>query len=238
MWRKIGGGIVILLILAVGSGYYYAANLAASIEASLESDGSAATQTAVRAGGVRLSLLPGYGSISSLRVANPPGYSTRTALALDSVDIQLDIFTLPGNGTVIAKHVNIVRPHIAYEVKLPGLQSNLQVIQSNIAAYSGGASAPGGLGARKEIIRDLTITGGKVTVIAPVLSGKILVVDLPPLHFTDLGGSTGATPAQLAAQVVNVMTRQAIITGAAAIAKQGISIPAEAEGVLKSLLGN
>ena len=159
-------------------------------------------------------------------------------MALDRVHIQLDIFTLPGNGTVIVKHVDIVRPHIAYELKLPGLQSNLQVIQSNISAYAGGTSAPGGLGARKEIIRDLTITGGKVTVIAPVLSGKILVVDLPPLHFTDLGGSTGATPAQLAAQVVNVMTRQAIITGAAAIAKQGISIPAEAGGVLKSLLGN
>jgi len=239
MWGKIAAGILLLLILIIGAGYYYAANLADNIKTSLETYGSDATKTAVRAGGVRLSLIAGDLSISTLTVANPPGFAQAHALAMDRVDIALEILSLPGKGTVIADHVDIVRPRVAYELRLMGLRSNLQIIQANIAAYAHrGGAPPGGLMARKEIIRDLTITGGTVSVIAPVLNGKILVVALPPLHFTDLGGSDGATPAQLASQVVNVMTRQAIITGAAAIAKQGISLPAEAVGVLKSLFGN
>ena len=87
--------------------------------------------------------------------------------------------------------------------------------------------------------RDLTVTGGQVTVLAPML-GKTLVEPLPPIHLTDLGGADGATPAQIGAQVLNIIADKAVIAGAAALTKQlgGGVVPAQAGGLLHGLFGN
>ena len=45
MWKKIAAGIVILLILAAGIGYYLLTNLDGFIKSAIEKYGSAATQT-------------------------------------------------------------------------------------------------------------------------------------------------------------------------------------------------
>lgn len=245
MWKKLSAAIVILLILIAGAGYYLFSNLDSFIKTAIEKYGSEATQTAVSAGGVSLSLSSGSGSVSSLTIANPPGYSTANAFSLGTIAMQLDTGTLRGTGPIVVDSLTIAQPQVTYEVKGLAQGSNLQTIQSNIQSFagSGGAAqapAQNGAPARKEIIRDLTITGGQVTVLAPMLSGKNLVVPLPPIHLTNLGGSGGATPAQLGAQVLNIVADKAIETGATALAKRqlGGAVPPQASGLLRGLLGN
>ena len=245
MWKTIATGIVILLILIAGAGYYLFSNLDSYIKAAIEKYGSQATQTAVTVGSVGLSLTSGTGAISDLSVASPAGYSAPTAVSLGSIAVQLDTGTLTGNGPITVSSIAITQPQITYEVKGLGQGSNLQTIQHNVQAFAGSASAAqtpaqNGTPARKEIIRDLTITGGQVTVLAPMLSGKTLVEPLPPIHLTDLGGADGATPAQIGAQVLDIVASRAAATGAAALTKRlgGGVVPAQAGGLLQGLLGN
>ena len=224
------------------------ANLDSLIKTAIETYGSEATQTAVQVGGVSLSLTSGGGAISDFTIANPAGYSAPDALTLGRIAVQLDTASLPGNGPIIIDTVTITQPQITYEVKGLGPGSNLQTIRDNVRAFAGGgaAAAPaqppaqGGQPVRREIIRDLTITGGQVTALAPMLTDKTLKVALPPLELTGLGGSTGATPAQIGAQVLDAVTRQAASTGAAALSSQlgGGVFPAKAGGLLKGLIGN
>ena len=245
MWKKIAIGVVLLLILIAGAGYYLFSNLDSYIKAAIEKYGSQATQTTVNVGSVSLSLTSGAGAISGLSVASPAGYSAPAALALGSIALQLDTGTLTGNGPITVSSIALTQPRITYEVKGLGQGSNLQTIQRNVASFAGSGSAAqtpaqNGTPARKEIIRDLTITGGQVTVLAPMLAAKPLIVPLPPIHLTDLGGADGATPAQIGAQVLNIVVSKAAATGAAALTKRlgGGMVPAQAGGLLQGLLGN
>jgi len=245
MWKKLGIGIALLLIFIAGAGYYLFSNLDSYIKAAIEKYGSQATQTAVTVGSVGLSLSSGSGTISNLSVANPGGYSTPAAFSIGSIALQIDTGTLTGNGPIIVDSVSITQPQITSEVKGLVQGSNLQTIQRNVEAFAGSGSAAqtpaqNGTPARKEIIRDLTITGGEVTVLAPTLTGKTLVEPLPPIHLTDLGGANGATPAQIGAQVLDIIADRAAAAGAAALTKQlgGGVVPAQAGSLLHSLLGN
>jgi hypothetical protein len=245
MWKKIGLAIVILLILIAGAGYYLFSNLDSLVKAAIEKYGSEATQTALSVGGVSLSLTSGSGAITGLTIANPPGYSAANAVSLGGIALQLDTGSLAGNGPFVVDNFAITQPQITYEVKGLGQGSNLQTIQDNIQSFAsngsaGEAPAQGSAPVRKEIIRNLTITGGEVTVLAPALSGKTLVEPLPPLHLTDLGGSTGATPAQIGAQIVSAVINQAAATGATALINHQLgtkAIPPAAGSLLKGLFG-
>jgi hypothetical protein len=242
LWKKLLIGIALLLLLIGGVGYYLLSNLDSYIKAAIEKYGSQATQTAVTVGSVSLSLSSGNVSIVDLNVANPSGYSAPTALSLGSIATQIDTATLAGHGPIIVEGVTITQVRMTYEVKGLGMGSNLQTIQRNAQSFtdSGGAPAQSGLPARKEIIRDLTITGGEVTVLAPMLSGKALVEPLPPIHLTGLGGTDGGTPAQIGAQVVNIIAERAALAGAAALTKRlgaGV-VPPQAGSLLHRLFGN
>lgn len=245
MWKKIGIGILLLLILIAGAGYYLFSHLDSLIEAAIEKYGSEATQTSVQVGGVSLSLTSGSGSISNLTVANPPGYSGTSALSLGSIAMQLDTGSLPGNGPIVIDEVAITQPQITYEVRGLDRGSNLVALQDNIQSFtsSGGTAQPptqSGPPARKEIIRDLTITGGLVSVRAELLNGRGLTVPLPPIHLINLGGEGGATPAQIGVQVLSTMTRAAARTGEAALRSRlddlG-AVPSKAGGLLHGLFG-
>jgi hypothetical protein len=244
MWKKLGLAAVILLILIAGAGYYLFSNLDSLIKAALEKYGSQATQTAVSAGSVSLSVTTGAGAITGLSVANPPGYSSASAISLGGITFQLDTASLPGSGPIIVDNITITAPVFTYEVRGLGPGSNLQTIQDNIQSYlnGGGANRETGLSGaatRKEIIRDLTITGGQVIVIAPALSGKPLAEPLPATHFAGLGGSTGATPAQIGAQIMNTVAREAAGAGAAALINHQLGakiVPPAAGSLLKSLI--
>lgn len=243
MWKKITAGIIVLFVVIAGAGYYFFSNLDGFVKSAIERYGAAATQTAVNVGSVQLSLRAGTGSIAGLTVANPPGYTTPLALSLGHIAVDIDTSSLAGNGPIIINSIIIEQPLVTYEMKGLAQDSNLRTLQANIQAFAGSGAAAqttgqGGAPARKEIIRDLTITGGKVTVLAPAITPKQGMTDLPTLHLTNLGGADGATPAQLGAQVLNIVMDKAANAGAAALAKQvGGDALGNAGGLLKGLFG-
>lgn len=242
MWKKIGIAFAVLLLLIAGAAYFLFSNLDSLIKTAIEKYGSAATQTTVSVNGVHLSLTSGAGSISGISISNPAGYSSNQALTLGKAAVQVDTSSIAGNGPIVIDTVTIAQPHVTYEVKGLGDGSNLQTIQHNVQAYAGGSGgqqpAPqqSGSPGRKEIIKDLYVTGGQISVAATALNGRSLTVPLPDIHLTNIGqNSGGATAAEVANQVLGAITSEATKAASSALTQQ---LQSAATGALQGAVKN
>jgi len=252
--RKIGIVAAILLVILAGAAWYLLSSVDSIVKGAIEKYGTEAAQASVTVKSVKLSLATGEATITGLVVGNPGGFATDSAVTLNSVTVKLDTGSLIGSGTIVIKQVDIVAPHVTYEVGLGG--SNLQTIQKNVQAYAGNPESSGGTpvaassgSERKLVIEDLVVRDGVVSVSATILQGRTLNVPLPTIHLTGIGKDGGATPAQVARQVLGSITTDAATVGARALAngatsavtdtaKGVVSQPREVGKRLKSLFGD
>ena len=249
----IGGGVVVVLILVVGiGGYYLLSNLGSIIVAAVERYGSEVTQTQVSLANAEVDITTGEGALSGLKVGNPSGFQTDSAIALGEISVTLDTNSVT-EQTIVVKEIAVTQPEVTYEVGEAG--SNIDAIRRNVEAFaaaqgsgggtSGGSEQPAsedGGAERKLVIDDLYIRGGTVNVSATFLQGETLSAVLPEIHLTDIGkGSGGATPQQVVelivaalgdqtGKVISGMNLDALRQGATGLLKQGTGAATEAVG--------
>lgn len=239
MFKKIAIGVGALLVVVAVGLYFLLSNLDGLIKTALEKYGSEATQSQVTVGGVGLSLTDGRGSISALTVGNPKGFVTPSAFSFGEVRVAIDPATVT-KDTVVVREVVIDAPQVTYEVGPAG--TNLQTIQKNVAAYaakkgggSGGqpAQASSGGQEKKLIIENLYVRNGRVGVSHAALQGQALNADLPAIHLRDIGKSRGgATPAEIADQVIGAIGQSASRVAAADLNKTLESLKGSLGGAL------
>jgi hypothetical protein len=228
MFKKIAIAFIILLVLIVGAANYLWSNLDSIVKHAIEKYGTAATQTDVTLSGVKISLTSGEGSLSGLAIANPKGFSSAKAFEMGSISVALDIRSIEHNPVTI-RETTIEKPQVTYEVAVNG-NSNLQTIEHNATNYAaavGGNQSAGknnsasGGEERKIIINDLYIRGGEIQITSALLQGRTLKAPLPLIHLTNIGkNSGGATPAQVAQQIIQSITSSAINVASSELAKQ------------------
>lgn len=239
MWKKLLAGVAVLLVILVALAWYLLAHLGLTIRSSIEKDAAAATGTRVAISRVEVSLFTGTCIISGLTVSNPPGFNTPYALSLGTITIHATTESLleailaasglysPGHPIVIDE-MNIDRPHIHYQVDIGGQplslaslgrsSSNLAILQHDTQVRS--AAAPDTGPEPKEIIKDITITNGGISISTSLIKGPHLVEKLAPIHLTGIGATSGGvTTGQLCEQVLTAITSQSTITGAASLVK-------------------
>lgn len=237
MLKKIAIGVVVLLVVIAGAAYYLFSNLDSIIKAAIEKYGTAATQAEVKLDSVKLSIASGEGALDGLTVGNPKGFTTPRALNFGSIAVKLDTSSVTGNGPIVIKEIDIEKPQVTYEVTSNG-DSNLQTIQRNAMAYGsasggggGNASAGGGGGGnanaggggqeRKLVITDLYIRNGEIGMSHALLKGKTLSAPLPAIHLSNIGKDKGgATPGQVAEQVLSSITATATKVASADLQKE------------------
>ena len=219
MIKKILIGVAVFLVVLAGGGYYLYSNIEGYIKTALETYGSEATQSQVKVAGVKLSVTSGEGGLSGIAIGNPKGYSSANAFSLGLASLKVDTGSLSKNPVVI-KEIVIDRPHVVFEMGGDG-GSNLQTIQRNVNAYAakmgGGGSAPSqkpAAGAkepeRKLIIENLYVRNGQIAASHALLKGQIISTGLPTIHLTNIGrGKGGATPAEIANEVIGAISQQA-----------------------------
>jgi len=228
MVRKLGIAVVVLLVVGGGAAWYLLSSFDSIVKGAIEKYGSEATQATVTVESVSISLRSGEATISGLVVGNPEGFATANALTLGSITVKLDAGSLLGSGPIVIRQIDVVAPHVTYEVGAGG--SNLQTIQKNAQDYaqtmeaSGNgpsgtaASSSGGEPQRKLIIEDLTVRDGQVGVSATILEGRSLTVPLPTIHLANIGKEGGgAAPAEVAYLVLGAVSRDAVKVGAKAL---------------------
>lgn len=205
-------GIVLAVLLALGAGivWYQFSLFGPRIQATIETQGSLATQTQVTVGDVELSPFSGSGAIDGLTVGNPAGFSSPYAVAVNRIALQLEVPTLLGSGPVIVDSATIIMPRITFEASSPDGVSNLETIKNNAQAFATSPAAQMMAPGRKAIIRDLTVIGGAITLDIPLPGIDQLSVPLPPLHLINVGADTdGATPPEIIRIVCEAIASEA-----------------------------
>lgn len=219
--KKMVLGAVLVLVVTFGFGVYYVlSSLDGMVKTALETYGSEATQTAVRVGSVQIVLKDGSGAIRGLTVGNPQGFAAPQAFSLGEIATQIDLKSLSEEVTVI-EQITVRVPEIFFELHESG-KSNLgelkRRLSSSVAGTSPSSSASKSSGTEsKFIIRQLLFTDGNIQARVVPLD-KDYTLQLPKIVMNNLGGTNGATPAQIADQVLKTLTDRAL----AEVKKEGL----------------
>lgn len=217
---KLLAGLVVVLVVVLAVVVF---NLDKGIKAVVETVGPELTKSSVTLDDVDLSLTTGEGSLSGLVVGNPAGFETPYAFSLGQISLAIDPESVT-TDTIVINSINIVAPEITYE-SLKGV-TNLDQLQKNVeqaTGSSGGSSATESSteesAAKKLIIKDLRITGGKISYSNALLGSKAINVPLPAIRLTGIGEKTGgASAAEVVKQVLASINKSA----AGAVANSGV----------------
>lgn len=221
--KKILLGLLALILVAIVAAVFYVlSNLDAIVKAAIEKYGSQATHTAVQVDKVRIKLTEGDGAVYGVTVANPGGYQTAHAISLGETGLGIDLKSLREEPYVI-NHVTVRAPQVFFEMNADK-KINLNELKKNLTASAGGGKAGADTGGDKSttaaprlIIKRITFEDGRIAAKVTPLN-KDYDLKLPALNMTNLGGSQGATPAELAREILQRLTDAA----RAQIKKQGI----------------
>ncbi|HKJ65390.1 MAG TPA: hypothetical protein VJ969_08310, partial [Desulfopila sp.] len=182
-----------------------------------------------------IDLAEGSGEIHGLTIGNPQGFATAQAFSLGEIATQLDLKSLSAEVTVI-EHIIVRAPEVFFEMNSAG-KNNLDQLKQKLTSKSSGtskAAADNENGtAPRLIIRKLLFEGGNIHArVIPL--GKNYDLKLPEIEMQNLGGKNGATPEQIAEQVVKKLTDRAL----AEIKKKGLDQYREKfEGEVNKRLG-
>ncbi len=209
--------IVIGAVVAAGLLLFIAMNLwlGTLVQTAIVQIGSRLTKTTVTLEDVHIGLLHGLVQLDGLEIGNPPGFTAKNAVRLETARVRLDVLTALSD-TVVIDEILVEAPDVTFE-GLP--TSNLSVIQDNVtAAVPAGSSKPAddkpvkpaAPGSKKFLIKKFSLTNGRVIT---NVTGRRLPLSLPDIHLTDIGKETGgATPEQVVSAVFSAITRSATDT--------------------------
>lgn len=217
--KKFTLGFIFIIVLAIGAGIYYVlTNLDALIEAAIEEHGSKATQTAVRVDKVRIDLADGAGAVYGLTVANPKGFSDPHAFSLSQIRIKIDIQSLKEEPYVIDE-ITVRAPRVFAEIN-KDRKNNLNELKKNLPVGKATAKTKQDktTDGPRLIIRRVLFSDGNIQANVVPLN-KEYQVKLPTLNMTNVGGKNGATPAQIAKEIIGRFTDMAV----AEVKKQGFN---------------
>ena len=213
--KKIFIGLLLVIIIAIAAGLYYVlTNLDALVEAAIEKHGSEATQTAVLVDSVKIDLSNGAVSISGLTIANPKGFAMPYAFSLGEIRSGIDLQSLQQEPYIIDE-ITILAPQVFVEINEAN-KTNLNELKKNLTAGSTSTvqdkkpqtQGPAESSAKEPrlIIRRVTFADGTIQARAAALQNKEYQLKLPGLAMSNLGGSQGATAAELVSEILNRLT--------------------------------
>ncbi len=227
---------VFLVITGVGL-FFLWQNIDYLVRAAIEKYGSQATKTAVRVSSVGIKLSSGEASISGLTVANPSGFSSPYVFRLGKISTKINARTV-ASKRIIIDNIIVSAPQVTYEMNKSGA-SNINALKKNIQQSTPGTAkkAEKKKGEeRKFVIRKLVIEEGRIDVHIAAVGDKPGTLKMGRIELTDIGKGTGATPKQIAEQVVTAIVEEVSISVAKAGIERGINTGIDE--AVKKLFGN
>jgi hypothetical protein len=228
------GGVVLVVVVAV---IWLLGSLDKIVEDQIEIIGTELTGVPVRVGSVGIEMKNGAGQISGLRIGNPDGYTAANAFDMRLLRLDIDLKSL-GKQPLVLDELTIDSPVVNMEINQRG-GSNLKEILDNVSKNSQQADAKAETEDSGEpiriAIRRLLIKGVTFTESNPLEEREPRTGTLPVIEKTNVGGSNGATPAELGSLIIGELGGQ--IAKQAATKKITDVIDEKTEGVRKSIEG-
>ncbi len=198
--------LIVLLALG-GAGWWLYHSLDRVVASAIRSYGPAITGVPFTLDAVHIDASAGTAEIRGLVLGNPAGFQTPQAVKLGLIRVKLDVASLTGD-VIRVQEVLLDAPVVTYEYASG--TNNLEQIQRNVSSYlasHGGSAGAKDSPGKKLIIDQLIIRGAKAEVSAAALQGKSMAVPLADVQLKDIGKKQGgATPAQVAEQVVGALS--------------------------------
>jgi hypothetical protein len=202
----IAGIVLVVIAAAIGGAIYLRQNLDGMVKDVIEQVGTETTGTAVKVGGVQLSLTDGAGTITGLSIANPAGYSPASLFSMDSIGIDIDPATLAEDVIVIESIVIDGARVLAEQV---GSSTNIQTLMDGMNAGSddaGGSDAANTTGP-KLAVQQIQFTNGNLNLKSDVFGERTLT--LPDFTLRNLGSTEqGLTPEELGTEIATELLGQ------------------------------
>jgi len=219
--KKVFLSLLLIIVIAIAGGVYYLlTNLDALVEAAIEKYGSEATQTAVRVDSVKISLKEGSSAINGLSVANPAGFEAKYAFSLGEISNKINIESL-GNDVIVIDDITIRAPQVYFEMNQQR-QTNLNELKKNLLGTASAATSKKQTDTQskepKFILKRVHFSEGKIVAKVVPLNNKEYQLKLPKILLRNLGGSKGATAAQLSHEILSVLSDRAL----AEVKKKGV----------------
>ena len=214
--KKVIAGVILVIVIAIAASVYYVlTNLDALIEAAIEKYGSEATHTSVLVDNVKTDLGNGAAAISGLTIGNPAGYELPNAFSLGEIRVGIDLQSLQEEPYII-NEITVLAPQVFVEINEDN-KTNLNELKNNLAAGTKDSaqakkSQDAAAGSAKEprlIIRRITFADGAIQARAAALEDKEYKLTLPKFDMRNLGGSKGATPTEIANEILKRLTDRA-----------------------------
>lgn len=202
--------IVLLLLLIVGgAAWLLYSNVAGLVASAIALEVTEATQAEVSVGTISIDLGAGSADVATLTIANPDGFSDRSAISLEGVVIDLAVFTVIADPIVIER-IRVGGAHVL--VEQAGADNNLRKILASMRRDRTTAAEADG---KRLIVERLEVAGARATLLAPQ-SGEGREILMPDLVVTAIGRDTGgATVASIAEQAIAPLVRMALESAAA-----------------------
>ncbi len=208
---------VLGLLVVLLAGYFVLAYaMSAAVKAGVNGFGPKLTQTKVVLEGASLSPLTGSGTLTSLSVGNPAGWSDGNAFSLGKVHVDVEPFSVFGDHIVI-NEIIIDEPVFHYETKL--VSSNIKDLLKNIESFTGGGKEPTAKSGQpiKFVVKKFRLTNAKATLGVGVAA---LPVPLPPISLDNLGVAEGGITADQMAGALMKNVLGGIVSGTASALTQ------------------
>ena len=133
----------VVLLAVVGGVVFLMSNLDSIVKNAIETVGTKVAGVKVSVGSVKISLTEGKGTIKRPDRRQPSGFKTPTAFSLGAITVAIDTGSISGNPIII-KEVSDCRA--AGDLRDHRLGSNIDAIQHNVQAFTGGGAARSGSG--------------------------------------------------------------------------------------------
>lgn len=182
------------------------------VKSAVEAAGPRVLGAPVSLGLVTISPWSGRGTLRGLVIGNPDGFKSPHAVSVGAVDVEVALSSLLSD-TIVVDRVAVREPELIWEIgqgssNIARLQRNAQDAAAKYGGSAPGAPAEPAKKGKSLLIRDFSVTGGKVGLSATALGSEGLSAPLPDVHLTNLGGKD-RSPAQVAAQAFAAITSSA-----------------------------
>lgn len=206
--KKIAIGVSIVIGLMVVVLAYLVFNVNSLVKSGIETAGPNVLGVPVTVDAVSISFMDGSGEIRGLRVANPEGYDSPHAIAIDNMRVALDTSSLTSDKIRILE-VIIGAPDITYEGSLN--DSNLKRLQANANAGSSATQASEETEGEPTALQldYFEIEDAKLDVRLGILDKPLNLV-MSSLVIEEIGKDETATPAEVVTRILRALN-QAII---------------------------
>lgn len=181
-----------------------------AVKHGVETAGPLITKVDVALAEADLSLFSGNGDLRGLRLGNPEGYTTPSAMEVGSASLSVQPASLL-TDKIVVRHIRLESPVITFEGGMKG--NNLNDIMENVREQVSKISKKPDDEESKALSRKLQVdefvmTGGKVKVSIPDLGGETKTLNMPEIRLADLGsGPEGITAAELIDRLLHEIYR-------------------------------